>query len=347
MAKQRIEYIDALRGFCMILVVLYHLGMFSYGMVLSKSYYHIFNFFMLPLFFFVSGWCCYRGNSQKKERHDILYICRDKFKQLIVPSCLFMLLSIYVFELNIRNTILNEWKAGYWFTIVLFFFFVFYAILQRFLVKIRMKDRLLDVILSILAFLVFCSSLKPVGDVSGLFGYFYNGLSFSQWWYFLFFVIGIMVRKYFDIFVRLTDNQFVVAVLLAVFLLTFMCRNEVAHVSYGINVLVLGLSGTFLSFTFFRKKQSFFSKETFCGRIFQQIGIRTLDIYMIHYFLLPRHLDMVGRFLQLAENPVIEFFVSLIIAAGIISLCLLLSEIIRLSPWLAHVMLGAKKPNLN
>lgn len=28
---------------------------------------------------------------------------------------------------------------------------------------------------------------------------------------------------------------------------------------------------------------------------------------MIHYFLLPRHLDMVGRFLQLAENPIIEY----------------------------------------
>lgn len=77
-----------------------------------------------------------------------------------------------------------------------------------------------------------------------------DALSFSQWWYFLFFVIGIIVRKYFDTFVRLTDNQYVIAVLLAVFSLTFLCRNEIAHVSYGINVLILGFSGTILSFTF-------------------------------------------------------------------------------------------------
>ena len=53
MEIRRVEYIDALRGFCMILVVMYHVGMFSYGMALPKSYYHVFNFFMLPLFFFV------------------------------------------------------------------------------------------------------------------------------------------------------------------------------------------------------------------------------------------------------------------------------------------------------
>lgn len=342
MAKRRIEYIDAIRGFCMILVVLYHIGMFSFGMALPKSYYHIFNFFMLPLFFFVSGWCCYKGDHQKEGRQDFLCFCRDKFKQLIVPSCLFMLLSIYVFGLSFRNTVLNEWKAGYWFTIVLFFFFLFYSIIQSVLVKIRMNNRIKDVILLVLAFSVFCVSLRPVGEVSGWLVSFYNGLSFSQWWYFLFFVIGIIVRKYFDTFVRLTDNQYVIAVLLAVFSLTFLCRNEIAHVSYGINVLILGFSGTILSFTFFRKQQSLFSHETLCGRIFQQIGKRTLDIYMIHYFLLPRHLDKVGRFLQLAENPIIEFFVSLTIAAVIISLCLLFSEILRLSPWVARVMLGAK-----
>ena len=342
MAKRRIEYIDAIRGFCMILVVLYHIGMFSYGKALPKSYYHIFNFFMLPLFFFVSGWCCYKGDHQKEEGQDIQCFCRDKFKQLIVPSCLFMLLSIYVFGLNFRNTVLNEWKAGYWFTIVLFFFFLFYSIIQSVLVIIRMNNRIKDVILLVLAFSVFCVSLRPVGEVSGWLVSFYNGLSFSQWWYFLFFVIGIIVRKYFDTFVRLTDNQYVIAVLLAVFSLTFLYRNEIAHVSYGINVLILGFSGTILSFTFFRKQQSLFSHETLCGRIFQQIGKRTLDIYMIHYFLLPRHLDEVGRFLQLAENPLIEFLVSVTIAAGIISLCLLLSEILRLSPWVARVMLGAK-----
>ena len=342
MAKRRIEYIDAIRGFCMILVVLYHIGMFSYGMALPKSYYHIFNFFMLPLFFFVSGWCCYKGDHQKEERQDFLCFCRDKFKQLIVPSCLFMLLSIYVFGLNFRNTVLNEWKAGYWFTIVLFFFFLLYSIIQSVFVKIRMNNRIKDVILLVLAFSVFCVSLRPVGEVSGWLVSFYNGLSFSQWWYFLFFVIGIIVRKFFDTFVRLTDNQYVIAVLLAVFSLTFLCRNVIAHVSYGINVLVLGFSGTILSFTFFRKQQSLFSQETLCGRIFQQIGKRTLDIYMIHYFVLPRHLGSLCEHMNLVENPTVEFFVSVAIAAFVIVICLLLSEIIRLSSSLSHVLLGTR-----
>ena len=206
----------------------------------------------------------------------------------------------------------------------------------------HLSDKLKDILLWVLAFLVFCASLKPVGEVSGLFGYLYNGLSISQWWYFLFFIIGVLVRKHFDKFVDFTNNQYVVASFLVVFSMVFLFRNEIASISYGINVLVLGFTGTVFSFTFFRKQQALFSKDTILGRILQLIGKRTLDIYMIHYFILPRHLDTVGRFFQLADNPVIEFFLSILISAGVISVCLLFSGILRLSPWLAHVMLGAK-----
>ena len=266
----------------MILVVMYHVGMFSYGMALPKSYYHVFNFFMLPLFFFVSGWCCYRTDIRGIKM--FYSFCRNKFNLLIIPSIIFMLLSIYVFHLDAWNTVFNEWKAGYWFTVVLFFFFFLYAIIQWTYANVHLSDKLKDILLWVLAFLVFCASLKPVGEVSGLFGYLYNGLSISQWWYFLFFIIGVLVRKHFDKFVDFTNNQYVVASFLVVFSMVFLFRNEIASISYGINVLVLGFTGTVFSFTFFRKQQALFSKDTILGRILQLIGKRTLDIYMIHYF---------------------------------------------------------------
>ena len=55
--KKRIEYLDALRGFTMILVVMSHVALFNLGVdVRSDGCYHTyFQLFRMPLFFFVSG----------------------------------------------------------------------------------------------------------------------------------------------------------------------------------------------------------------------------------------------------------------------------------------------------
>lgn len=73
----------------------------------------------------------------------------------------------------------------------------------------------------------------------------------------------------------------------------------------------------------------------------QYVGRRTLDIYLIHYFLIPTGLNFVTLFCD-KPMPIIEAAVSSVIAIIIIAFSLLVSEIIRLSPWLAHWLFGAK-----
>ena len=53
---KRIEYLDALRGFVMLLVVLGHVPMYCYHQVGDISFSLIFTTFHIPLFFFISGW---------------------------------------------------------------------------------------------------------------------------------------------------------------------------------------------------------------------------------------------------------------------------------------------------
>ena len=73
----------------------------------------------------------------------------------------------------------------------------------------------------------------------------------------------------------------------------------------------------------------------------QYVGRRTLDSYLIHCFLLPRYLSEFTLFKDY-PRPIIEFAVSSLIAIIIIAMCLLISNIIRLSPTLAHFLFGAK-----
>ena len=73
----------------------------------------------------------------------------------------------------------------------------------------------------------------------------------------------------------------------------------------------------------------------------QYTGRRTLDIYLIHYFLIPRNLSFITIFTD-HPMPIIEAAASTLISILIIAVCLLISNIIRLSPWLAHWLFGAK-----
>lgn len=57
MEKKRIEYLDAMRGFCMILVVYGHLA--SVADIPNLFGGSIFATFRMPLFFFLSGFLCY------------------------------------------------------------------------------------------------------------------------------------------------------------------------------------------------------------------------------------------------------------------------------------------------
>ena len=85
MTTKRLEYIDALRGFIMILVVYLHIINFGYHIANTKmeamdTFINLFIRFLMPLFFFISGYLKYgRGTIGIKE--NII----KGFKKLMIP----------------------------------------------------------------------------------------------------------------------------------------------------------------------------------------------------------------------------------------------------------------------
>lgn len=60
---KRIEYIDALRGFTMILVVLQHVATFGWELPLGAPNIHTYLAqIRMPLFFFISGFVLYKAS---------------------------------------------------------------------------------------------------------------------------------------------------------------------------------------------------------------------------------------------------------------------------------------------
>lgn len=74
--KGRIEYIDAMRGFTMILVVYSHICNYCLG---DKwmGFNDIFFLFRLPCFFFISGWLF--GTYQAGDSNSTMRVIKDKF----------------------------------------------------------------------------------------------------------------------------------------------------------------------------------------------------------------------------------------------------------------------------
>jgi len=329
MAKQRVEYIDAMRGFTMILVVYSHICSMCLG---DKwmGYNDVFFLFRLPCFFFISGWLF---NSLDRPASEII---RRKFMVQIVPTVIFLLLLA---PPPLFFSRLGATKGGYWFTFALFEFFLLNLFSERCL------KRWSGAFALALSFAAFCYDIyynrcfKEMGLLTDVLGF----LSFITWRYYLFFFIGTWVRRRFDAFVRLTSKPLVVVLTILGFAaLALMPHTDHALREYFV-FAVGGILGLSMVFTFFHTFARYFTRERFLGRSLIYIGTRTLDIYLLHYFLLPRFLLFFGERLRAYHFPSLELVVGLALALVVLALCLLVSSVIRLNPFLAKYLFGVRR----
>ena len=339
----RIGYIDALRGLAIILVVYFHIAAYGFGSY-ELGYNDIIERFRMPTFFFISGWLFYKA-GRIWDRQAIIGMIRKKFMVQIVPTAIFMLLYLMMFNLLDISSFGSD-KKGYWYTFVLFEYFVIYILAEALLnrhdsTKGEMSVLTVMLILSIGAFYYakyytrYATELGTWKDILGF-------LSFVKIRHIIFFWFGMFVRRHFDQFIQLTNNQFFTAIMIVIFTAIIvwpilLSTQGIEYMAY----LVAGLSGTIICFTFFRIHERHFSQETWYGRSLQLIGRRTLDIYLIHYFVLPYDLVQPAIWLQYHNNTLFVPM-ALILALWVVIISLLISSILRVSPLLAKYLFGAK-----
>ena len=163
-------------------------------------------------------------------------------------------------------------------------------------------------------------------------------LSFATWRYYLFFYIGTWVKLHFDTFIAWTNKVWVMLVTAIVFILIALNpQSENVFLHYLI-FSIGGIAGMTLVFTAFRCFSSQISHFSFL----KYIGTRTLDIYLLHYFFLPRFLLQYAPQLRMYDSRWLELLVGLAIALVVVGICLLVSYVIRLSPFLGHYLFGVK-----
>ncbi len=348
--KKWIEFFDAMRGFAFFLIVYSHILTFGFSpdFVLENfSYDRVIVMFMLPLFFFISGIVSYNSNTLWNFSFLIKYL-KDKFILLIIPTTTVLVLYNYIFDYNLLGSLFDDAKRGYWFTYSLFAFFFVYGLSCVIAYKLHLNSLVKNIFLVGGPFLFLLIAIPTVSvQYLGVDKSFFNLLSLPEFKYYVYFIMGILVRQYFDRFQAMLDQRYSLGIIGGLCMLITIYFSKHGMFSNGLYnhafLLVINILWLTVIFAFFRKYEWVFSGSNRFGKVIQFIGRRTLDIYLLHYFFLPRNMYFIKDFFIENSLPIVEFIFAMILSSVVIFLSLLISQLIRTSDLLGHYLLGAKQ----
>lgn len=339
----RIAYIDALRGFNMIILVLVHVHGFCFSIEAdTPSVVCYLGVMMLPLFFFISGFVAYRTRTTWSIPQAAKLLGR-KVPLLIMPAFIFLLVYTITHGQNLAISLCMDSKNGYWFTYVLFICFVLYVLLRLTAKLLSLKGWKEDLFAVCCGIALFVATVPSIMSKMSISDNLLGMLSFKHWYYFVFFIFGTLVRKHFDGFQELLSRKLLLTVCLLIFFVLSIFKDAVMATHFNLYRIMTALTSVIIVFALFWKYRTLFSNQTLTGRSLCFIGRRTLDIYFLHYFLLPRQLSEVLPVFTQHPMPVLEFTVSLGVALIVTVVCLFISTVLRLSPLLAFVLFGSKE----
>ena len=313
--NKRIQYLDALRGFAILLVIIGHLIQFNYKSSLENPIFNIIYSFHMPLFFFLSG--CTRWVYETKKGgvstlSELWNEVKNKFFVLIVPSMTWTMLIPLFFskECHFPGQI-----SGFWFLNTLFAISVIWGVFSY--LNHRIKGQI----------------WFPILCVGVLVCLFIVGVKRISLMYLMMFLMGYVFQKY-EWVHKINVNLYALFALLfciGVGLFNYTIDGvesaERVWLEFPLSILA--------SFALVRLFVPFESKKGTSW--IARLGKYTLGIYLCHLtFIKEISLD----FIELGFNNVIQFVILLLIAIILSLLCVSIQKIIEPFPLLNGLMYG-------
>lgn len=290
--QTRNEQIDIAKGIAIYLVVLGHLQLVSYNtsIVLISSCH-------MPIFFFISGLFFKKSYDKYTGKEFII----NKLRTLITPYLIWSTVALFVNLILLiaqgqGNTATCIWEMydiyfmsrSVWFLIVLFFTNIFaYSVFE-----VSPKNKHIFIILCILIWLI-----------TFIYGKITIFSLYKFQWLFPYFLLGIVVsykNRFFMWLKRIADRNakkqiaiMVSTVLVYVVCALVMCKEELfiefystftlekQHIIYYLILYILGLIGIAAII----ETASMITKLSILPNFFGKLGIYSIDIYVIHMFL--------------------------------------------------------------
>lgn len=333
---KRIEYIDALKGFAILLMVMGHAiawNYFDYESVCIYSPHQLTNIktggviwqliysFHMPLFFMISGFLTYKDYKMA----DFILFAKKRSIRLLIPWICTIWIAYFI-----RGAI------GYWFLLCLFEISIIGFLLILLMGKVNpRKIFLIDIILLASSF-IFLKFLHFQD---------YNiyGIKMGRFVEFMpSFFLGILLRKYANLYNICIKQIWSYTFCIFIFVIFFTSRyfiqgGLVPYYLYKLGYYVLPLVGSLFFFNAFAN--GLFIK---IRTLLNYIGRKSLPIYILH-ILFVIQIPQIGEFI-LEQNAVTSITIQLLYSVLFSLIAILLSlvsyKLISISPLFKKILFG-------
>ena len=187
--SKRLLWADCLKGFLMILVIIGHVIWYVYSDGHdSNHFYNLIYSFHMPCFMAISGWLCYRPDSDNPTK-DGVSLCRDipaytrRFKQLLIPYLIWSLVQAELQRNSLTDIILTP-NGYFWFLWALFWIYVLFKITGTVALKLKITEDILR--------LFVCAALVLIMQVFNFRLFSFQLIAY----YFLYYFFGYIFHKY-------------------------------------------------------------------------------------------------------------------------------------------------------
>lgn len=330
MSIQRIQYVDAMRGLAMIMVVIWHVYIMCFHYE-SQFSYRLNWTLQLPIFVMISGF--FAGRLLTKP---FKVIFREKLIHLVIPAVIMMSIYCWVRPLNYISTLFAPYKEGYWFTYLLFAYLLIFYLQSKLLNRLQ-RDSIRNGIHLLIALIIAYAAqvaykLTNTYPIMGL-------LSLELYCYYPYLVIGHLIYQYRN---WLIQNVRWGAMIIACFITNIFCYKYdmvfLRYFSAPVTLIINTLSLMVIWFCFEKIPQLSTSSRT--GRFLSFVGQRSIDVYFLHYFFLPLNLGLIGEYCVELSSTVLSYLIATVLSLIFTVLSLGLGQILRLSPFTAKYLLG-------
>lgn len=297
----RLNYLDYLKAFAIITVVIYHMGLNTEPII--QTFIHT----QMPIFFLVSGYLTY-----KKEKYNPLNNTIKRARQLLLPLLFCGIGLALLKDVDYLTLLQTQGKEGYWFLLTLFEVSLFYNL--SFPIRKKFCNRWRWIIDAIT--IVFLMGIRFVLPESLIEEFELRSLSK----YYPMFILGVYLKEYpFIIYCMRKWNFIFIPLLIYYFGIQAPQNNLLLY--YIVQVTQGCIGGLFVWYIFMINENNIPLKN-----IWSYIGQHSLEIYLIHFFLLfPAKQIMVTPYF--ATNLILAIILSGSVIFSTLLVCKILESI--------------------
>lgn len=302
MNKNRIEWIDRMRGLAIISVVIQHLSNNFSGSG-SLTYLNLIGACNMGVFFFVSGYIINKTANITDIKSCLCFI-RKKFIQLIIPLLFWDIISHYIFAKEVSFLSLEdlyyEWKKPHlWYLLTLFGYTIplpFYKLI------LNNKNLSSKILIWLLCNCVFIIIWKLTGDFKNATMYLSS------------FAFGVLTSDYKKLEMNLNNKWFATISIIFILLFTNTFVSGSQSIYNSLIKIILTFSSIICLYQLcnIKWKQNIESYITKCG-------IYSIAIYAIHWYF--TDLKFLVQYFN-TNNELIIFLISSITAVIISLICI-------------------------